>query len=65
MYKPGEKLEFTLEMLRPTDIAAKEIKAFLYIDSDFNDKYDPSEIVLEKSLTKTTEYTKLSIATRL
>ena len=52
-------------MLRPTNIAGKELKAFLYIDSDFNDKYDPSEIVLEKTLTNTTEIFNIPIATRL
>ena len=49
-----KSLEFTVKMQRPTNITGKEIKAFLYIDSDFNDQYDPSEIVLEKSITSTT-----------
>lgn len=54
VYKPGENLAFTIKMTRPTDITAKDLKAFLYIDSDSDDQYDSSEIVLEKSIMSAT-----------
>ena len=55
VYKSGETLQFKLNMTRPTDVTAKDLKAFLYIDSDFNDKYDATEVVLEKPVTSLTD----------
>ncbi|WHY84891.1 DUF5057 domain-containing protein [Neobacillus novalis] len=52
-YKPGDNLQFTIKML--TNIQSKNLLASLFIDSDFNDRYDPSEIVLEKQITNTTD----------
>ncbi|ETI70293.1 DUF5057 domain-containing protein [Neobacillus vireti] len=52
-YKPGDNLLFTIKML--TDIQSKNLLASLYIDSDFNDRYDPSEVVLEKQITNSTD----------
>lgn len=52
VYKPGEDLEFTINMT--TGISAKDLKAFLYIDSDSDDQYDSSEIILEKTITSAT-----------
>ncbi|NRD76013.1 DUF5057 domain-containing protein [Bacillus sp. BRMEA1] len=52
-YKPGDNLQFNFNLLKPSNIQAKDLRVRLYIDSDFNDKYDPSEIVLEQPITNT------------
>lgn len=54
-YKPGDKLEFNLNILKPSNIQSKDLRVRLYIDSDFNDQYDPSEIVLEQPITSTSK----------
>lgn len=48
-YKPGDNLAFNINMLSSID--KKDLKAILYIDSDFNDKYEPSESVMEVPIT--------------
>ncbi|UII55058.1 DUF5057 domain-containing protein [Cytobacillus spongiae] len=45
-YKPGDTLLFEINML--TSVKNKDLKAILYIDSDFNDRYEPAEMVLEQ-----------------
>lgn len=54
-YKPGDNLQFKFNMTRPTDITSKDLRAFLYIDSDFNDQFDASEIVVDKPVTSLTD----------
>lgn len=48
-YKAGDTLDFKIQML--TGVSGKNLKAVLYIDSDFNDQYDPSESVSETTIT--------------
>ncbi len=50
-YKPGDVLSFSFKALKPTDLRSGELKALLYIDSDFNDRYDETEIVMEQQVT--------------
>ncbi|WP_180955223.1 DUF5057 domain-containing protein [Peribacillus deserti] len=50
-FTPGESLSFTLNVLEPEDVRTKDLKARLYIDSDFNDRYEPDELVAEKPIT--------------
>ncbi|WP_374723179.1 DUF5057 domain-containing protein [Peribacillus tepidiphilus] len=50
-YVPGDTISFDFEVLQPADVSKRDLKARLYIDSDFNDRYEPSEIVLEANVT--------------
>ncbi|MGM9954460.1 MAG: DUF5057 domain-containing protein, partial [Peribacillus sp.] len=50
-YKPNDNMEFTMNVEVPTDINSRSLKAKLYIDSNFDDKYTTDEIVLEENIT--------------
>ncbi|PLS16874.1 DUF5057 domain-containing protein [Bacillus sp. M6-12] len=54
IYKSGETLSFKMNVQVPSNPGSKRLKAQLYIDSDFNDRYDTEEIVAENSVTSTT-----------
>ncbi|MBU8879577.1 DUF5057 domain-containing protein [Bacillus sp. FJAT-29790] len=49
-YVPGNKLQFEIKMLKPENVQSKDLRAILYIDADFNDRFDSSEIVLEQQI---------------
>ncbi|WP_409297410.1 DUF5057 domain-containing protein [Peribacillus sp. SCS-26] len=49
-YGPGDTLSFRMGILKPADVSAKDLKVQLYVDSDFNDRYDPDEMVAEKAV---------------
>jgi len=54
-YLPTDKLDFTMNVTVPADVNSKSLKAKLYIDSDFNDKYTTDEIVAEKYVSSSSE----------
>ncbi|WP_409289561.1 DUF5057 domain-containing protein [Peribacillus sp. SCS-37] len=49
-YSPGDTLSFRLGILKPADVSTKDMKVQLYVDSDFNDRYEPDEMVAEKAV---------------
>ncbi|WP_409301975.1 DUF5057 domain-containing protein [Peribacillus sp. SCS-155] len=53
-YGPGDTLNFEMNVLKPGDVSSRDLEARLYIDSDFNDRYDPEEIVIERRVTSKT-----------
>lgn len=52
-YQPEQTIQFDLAL--KTSVQSKNLKAILYIDSDFNDRYDASEMVAEKIITSKNE----------
>lgn len=53
-YTPSQSLDFEIKMQVPTNLNNSSLQARLYIDADFNDRYSPDEIVVEKSITSST-----------
>ncbi|MGE7661562.1 DUF5057 domain-containing protein [Peribacillus sp. NPDC097197] len=51
IYQPNENMEFTMNVVAPSDFNSRSLKAKLYIDSNFDDKYTTDEIVLEENVT--------------
>lgn len=49
-YVPGNTLDFTMNVTVPADVNSRSLKAKLYIDSNFDDKYSTDEIVAEKDV---------------
>lgn len=47
-YKPEDKLGFDISIQKPNDIKSRSLKAYLYIDADFNDRFEANEIVAEQ-----------------
>lgn len=50
-YEPGQTLDFTMNVAVPANVSSRSLKAKLYIDSNFDDKYTTDEIVVEKDVT--------------
>lgn len=49
-YNPEDRIEFHLAIQKPKEITKSYLKAYLYIDADFNDRFEPSEIVAEQDV---------------
>lgn len=47
-YKPEDKLGFDISIQKPNDVKSRSLKAYLYIDADFNDRFAANEIVAEQ-----------------
>ncbi|QQS99668.1 DUF5057 domain-containing protein [Peribacillus psychrosaccharolyticus] len=50
-YEPGQTLDFTMNVAVPADVNSRSLKAKLYIDSNFDDKYTTDEIMVEEEIT--------------
>lgn len=50
LYEPEQNLDFTMNVSVPADVNSRSLKAKLYIDSNFDDKYTTDEIVGEKDV---------------
>lgn len=49
-FKPEELMTFKFT----TSVGTRDLKAVLYIDTDFNDRYNPEEVVVEQAITSNT-----------
>ncbi|WP_050615939.1 DUF5057 domain-containing protein [Bacillus testis] len=49
-YKAGDTLTIPIHILKPSNAKDRDMTAKLYIDSDFNDRYDDSEVVVEQKV---------------
>ncbi|KIL46221.1 DUF5057 domain-containing protein [Jeotgalibacillus campisalis] len=53
-YKRGETVQFTMKIDAPSSAASRSMKLRLYIDRDFNDQFQSSEIVKEVNVSSQT-----------